>query len=56
MKSLKSWSNEGNMVHDPLMGNGTTAKMVTLHKRHWIGSEISTKYLEIARKRLRHVM
>ena len=36
-----SWSNEGDLVYDPFMGSGTTAKMAIINKRKWIGSEIS---------------
>lgn len=41
-----SWSNEGDLIYDPLMGSGTTAKMAIKNKRNFIGSEISKKYCE----------
>ena len=47
-----SWSNEGDLVYDPFMGSGTTAKMAHLYNRNWIGSEISSEYVELANKRL----
>ena len=47
-----SWSNEGDLVYDPFMGSGTTAKMAIANKRNWIGSEISKEYREIAEKRI----
>ena len=47
-----SWSNEGDLVYDPFMGSGTTAKMAILNNRNWIGSEISKEYCEIAEKRI----
>jgi DNA modification methylase len=47
-----SWSNEGNLVYDPFLGSGTTAKMAMLNKRNYIGSEISKEYCEIAEKRI----
>ncbi|NCC65878.1 MAG: site-specific DNA-methyltransferase [Spirochaetia bacterium] len=50
-----SWSNEGDLVYDPFMGSGTTAKMAILNNRHWIGSEVSEEYCEIARKRVENV-
>jgi DNA modification methylase len=28
-----SWSNEGDLVYDPFMGSGTTAKMAILNNR-----------------------
>ena len=47
-----SWSNEGDLVYDPFMGSGTTAKMALVNKRNFIGSEISEEYCKIANKRL----
>ena len=49
---IKSWSNEGDLVYDPFMGSGTTAKMAHLLKRNWIGSEISQEYVDLAYKRI----
>jgi DNA modification methylase len=51
-----SWSNEGDLVYDPFMGSGTTAKMAILNNRNFIGSEISKEYCEIAEKRISEVM
>jgi|SRR5690606_20032382 len=48
-----SWSNEGDLVYDPFMGSGTTAKMAILNNRKYIGSEISKEYCEIAEQRLK---
>lgn len=39
-----SWSNPGELVYDPFMGSGTTAKMAILNERNFIGSEISSEY------------
>lgn len=49
---IKSWSNEGNLVYDPFMGSGTTAKMAKFLNRNYIGSEISSEYCEIIKNRL----
>ena len=49
---ILSWSNYGDLVYDPFMGSGTTAKMAILNKRNYIGSEISKEYFEIAEKRI----
>jgi len=49
---ILSWSNEGDIVYDPFMGSGTTAKAAHQLKRRWIGSEISSEYVELANKRL----
>lgn len=50
---IYSWSNEGDIVYDPFMGSGTTAKMAKQLKRNYIGSEISPEYCKIAEQRLR---
>ncbi len=47
-----SWSNEGDLVYDPFMGSGTTAKMALLNNRKFVGSEISKEYCDIAEKRI----
>ena len=47
-----SWSNKGDIVYDPFMGSGTTAKMAIKNERLYIGSEISKEYCEIATSRL----
>lgn len=49
---ILSWSNEGDLIYDPFMGSGTTAKMAHIYKRNWIGSEISQEYVDLANKRL----
>jgi DNA modification methylase len=48
-----SWSNEGDIVYDPFMGSGTTAKMSIINKRKWIGSEMSREYCDIVHERLK---
>jgi site-specific DNA-methyltransferase (adenine-specific) len=47
-----SWSNEGDLVYDPFMGSGTTAKMAIANKRNYIGSEISAEYCELINARI----
>lgn len=49
---ILSWSNEGDLVLDPFLGSGTTAKACVELGRKFIGIEISKKYCEIAKKRL----
>lgn len=46
-----SWSNEGDLVYDPLMGSGTVAKMAKINNRNYIGSEESKEYCEIIKMR-----
>lgn len=49
---IYSYSNEGDLIYDPFMGSGTTAKMAHIYKRNWIGSELSQEYVDLANKRL----
>jgi site-specific DNA-methyltransferase (adenine-specific) len=48
-----TWSNPGEIVYDPFLGSGTTAKAACTLNRQWIGSEISDEYVEIAEERLK---
>ena len=48
-----SWSNEGDLILDPFMGSGTTAKMALLNNRKYIGFEICKEYCDIAEERLK---
>jgi len=50
---IESWSNEGDLVLDPMNGSGTTTKMAKQLNRKYIGIDISEKYCKIARQRLR---
>ena len=52
-KLIKYYSYENDLVYDPFMGSGTTAKMALLNNRRYIGSELSEEYLEIAKERLK---
>lgn len=47
-----SWSNENDIVYDPMGGSGTTPKMAHLLNRQWIMSEDSEEYCKLAEKRL----
>lgn len=47
-----SWTNERDIVYDPFMGSGTTAKICKLLNRNFIGSEINLDYVSLAKKRL----
>lgn len=51
---ILTWSQEGDIVYDPFMGSGTTAKMAMLNNRHYIGSEISKEYCDLIIKRLNY--
>jgi len=50
---ILSWSNEGDVVLDPMCGSGTTCKMAKLNNRKFIGIEISEEYCEISKERLK---
>lgn len=47
-----SWSNENDLIYDPFIGSGTTAKMAKINNRKWIGSEISKEYCDIISARV----
>lgn len=49
---ILSWSNEGDIVLDPFIGSGTTAKMAKLNNRNYIGFELSEEYCDIAIRRV----
>jgi len=49
---IVSWTNENDLVYDPMAGSGTLAKMAIKNKRNWIVSEISSEYCEIIKERI----
>ena len=49
---ILSWSNEGDIVLDPMAGSGTTLKMAKKNNRNYIGIEIAQEYVDIINKRL----
>ena len=53
---ILSWSNERDLIYDPMIGSGTVAKMALLNNRKFIGSEISKEYCEEANKRIRPLL
>jgi site-specific DNA-methyltransferase (adenine-specific) len=54
-KHLITWSKEGDLVYDPFMGSGTTAKISILLNRKWLGSEIDSSYCEICNQRIQTI-
>jgi len=52
-KLVEMFSNQDDLILDPFLGSGTTAIACQQLKRNFIGIEISEKYCEIARQRLR---
>lgn len=49
---IRTWSNPGDLVVDPFVGSGTTAAVARKLERHFIGIEIESDYVQLARKRL----
>jgi site-specific DNA-methyltransferase (adenine-specific) len=49
---ILSWSNEGDVVLDPMCGAGTTCKMAKLNNRIYIGIDITEPYVKIAEQRV----
>jgi site-specific DNA-methyltransferase (adenine-specific) len=47
-----SWSNPGDLILDPMLGSGTTAKMALKNDRKFVGIEMSAEYVEIAKLRI----
>jgi DNA modification methylase len=47
-----SWTNPEEIIYDPFMGSGTTAKGASVLNRKWVGSEINEKYVDICNRRL----
>lgn len=49
---IQTWSNEDDLVLDPFVGSGTTAKVSMDLKRHYIGFDVSEEYCKIANGRI----
>lgn len=50
---INSWSNEGDIVLDPMNGSGTTCLAALQLGRNYIGIDISEEYCNLARKRIK---
>jgi DNA modification methylase len=50
---ILSWSKIGDVVFDPFLGSGTTAKMAIINERKYIGFEIAKEYFEKAQIRIK---
>jgi len=53
---ILSWSNENDIVLDPMVGSGTTSKMAKLNKRNFIGFDINEEYIDISNKRIEGII
>jgi site-specific DNA-methyltransferase (adenine-specific) len=52
---ILSWSNERDIILDPMAGSGTTLKMAKKNNRNYIGIEISPEYCKIAEERIKNI-
>ena len=52
---ILSWTDEEDLVFDPMCGSGTTCKMARKNNRRYLGCDISEKYVAIAEERIRHL-
>jgi len=53
---ILTWSNEGDIVLDPMVGSGTTTKMAKLNNRNFIGFDINEEYISIANQRINGII
>lgn len=51
-RHILSWSNENDIILDPMCGSGTTCKMAKKLNRNFIGIDCSEEYCEIAKERI----
>ena len=52
-RHILTWSNQGDIILDPMCGAGTTCKMAHMNNRNFIGIDISKQYInEICKPRL----
>lgn len=50
---ILSWTNQGDIVLDPMCGSGTTCAAAIDAKRNYIGIDISPEYCELAKERVK---
>lgn len=50
---INSWTNENDIVLDPMSGSGTTPRVACELNRRYIGIDISSEYCKIARNRIK---
>ncbi len=53
---ILSWTNENDLVFDPMCGSGTTCKMAKLLNRKYIGCDISEDYCTLAKARIKNTV
>lgn len=52
---ILSWSNEGDLIFDPMCGSGTVGKMAFINNRKFICVDISEDYINIAKQRIQEI-
>lgn len=55
-KLIKYYSYIGDIVCDPFMGSGTTAKMAIINNRNYIGFEINKDYYDMIETRINNIV
>jgi len=50
---ILSWTNEGDIVLDPMCGAGTSQKMAKMNNRNYIGFDINQEYIDISDRRVK---
>jgi DNA modification methylase len=45
-------SKEGELVLDPFVGSGTTCRVASILKRHWIGIDLNPEYVAMCERRI----
>jgi len=52
---ILTWTNEGDLVLDPMAGSGTTLKMAKINNRRYIGIDINEEYCNLCNQRVANV-
>lgn len=52
---IETWTNKGDLVYDPMMGSGTTARAAINKGRNYLGSEMVKEYYDIITERLSNI-
>lgn len=53
---ILSWTNEGDIVLDPMVGSGTTLKMSKLNNRNYFGIDINQEYVDLSSRRVEGII
>lgn len=53
---ILSWSNEGDIILDPMCGSGTTLKMAKMNNRNFVGIDINEEYVSLSEQRIKNVI